>query len=169
MKVLLAVDESPFSRTAVQSLIDQLRPKNTQVQVVNVIEPITAYFSAEGLPHLTSDTAEIEREREKQARELVGKVSAKLGNAGFRTGKAVLRGDPRAAILDLATEWKADLIVLGSHGLKGLSRLLMGSVSDAVARHATCSVQIVRGRRGVMEDGRRPRTSGQKAAKSKRG
>jgi nucleotide-binding universal stress UspA family protein len=168
MKVLLAVDESPFSQAAVQSLIDQFRPKNTRVQVVNVIEPITAYFSAEGFPHLTSDTAEIEQEREKQAGELVQGVCAKLGKAGFRSGKAVLHGDARAAILDRASEWNADLIVLGSHGLKGLNRLLMGSVSDAVARHATCSVQIVRVQADTKERGRRRRPS-RKAAKSKRG
>lgn len=167
MKVLLAVDESPFSQAAVQSLIDRFRTKNTQVQVVNVIEPITAYFSAEGFPHLTSDTAEIEQEREKQGGELIRNVCAKLGKAGFRSSKAVLHGDARAAILDRAGEWKADLIVVGSHGLKGLNRLLMGSVSDAVARHAACSVQIVRVQAGTKERGRKRRTPSRKAAKSK--
>jgi nucleotide-binding universal stress UspA family protein len=47
-------------------------------------------------------------------------------------------------ILDDAEKWPADLIVLGSHGLKGLNRFLLGSVSDAVSRHAACSVQVVR-------------------------
>ena len=168
MKVLLAVDESPFSQEAVQRVIDQFRPKDTQVQVVNVIEPIGAYFSAEGFPHLTSDTPIVEREREKQAGELVQNVCSKLGKAGFRNSKIVLRGDARAAILDHASEWNPDLIVVGSYGLKGLNRLLMGSVSDAVARHAACSVQIVRVRRGTKRDARKPRTRSRKTAKSKR-
>jgi nucleotide-binding universal stress UspA family protein len=47
-------------------------------------------------------------------------------------------------ILDTAAKWHADLIVIGSHGRKGLDRFLLGSVSEAVARHAPCSVQIVR-------------------------
>ena len=164
---MLAVDESPFSQAAAQSVIGQFRPKDTQVQVINVIEPVALYFSAEGLPHMSSDTPTVEREREKQAGELVQNVCAKLGKAGFRSSKIVLRGDPRAAILDRAGEWKPDLIVMGSHGLKGLNRLLMGSVSDAVARHAGCSVQIVRVQAGTKEDERRPGTSNWKGAKSK--
>ena len=54
------------------------------------------------------------------------------------------KADPRAAIVDYAANWKADLIVLGSHGRKGLDRFLIGSVAEFVARHAFCSVQIVR-------------------------
>jgi len=46
--------------------------------------------------------------------------------------------------LDAASEWHADLIMVGSHGRTGLDRLLIGSVSEVVARHAPCSVQIVR-------------------------
>jgi nucleotide-binding universal stress UspA family protein len=56
----------------------------------------------------------------------------------------VEKGDPRAVIVDHAARWNADLIVLGSHGFKGLDRLLIGSVSEAVLRHAPCSVEIVR-------------------------
>lgn len=47
-------------------------------------------------------------------------------------------------ILDCATEWRADLIVVGSHGRKGVTRFVLGSVSEAVARHAHCSVEIAR-------------------------
>lgn len=149
MKILLAVDESPFSQQAVQTVIEQFRPKDTEVQVVNVVEPIGAYFSAEWFPHFTPYTEKVEQEREEQAGALVQEVCAKLDKAGFRNSKAVLRGDAREAILDRAREWKPDLIVVGSHGLKGLSRLLMGSVSDAVVRHAACSVQVVRTRPGA--------------------
>lgn len=168
MKVLLAVDESPFSQEAVQSVLDQFGPRDTQVQVVNVVEPISAYFSAEWFPHFTPYTEKVEQEREKQAGALVQDVCAKLTKAGFRSSKIILRGDARAAILDRASEWKPDLIVVGSHGLKGLNRLLMGSVSDAVVRHAACSVQVVRVTPGTKRDARKPRTPSRKAAKSTR-
>jgi nucleotide-binding universal stress UspA family protein len=167
MKILLAVDESPFSQQAVQSVIEQFGPKDTEIQVVNVVEPIGAYFSAEWFPHFTPYTENVERERLKQANALVQDVCAKLGKAGFRKSKAILRGDARAAILDRAREWKPDLIVVGSHGLKGLNRLLMGSVSDAVVRHAACSVQVVRIRPGAKRNARKPRTRSRKAGKSK--
>jgi nucleotide-binding universal stress UspA family protein len=53
-------------------------------------------------------------------------------------------GDPAAAILDLAAKVNADLIVVGSRGLSGVQRFLMGSVSAKVSEHATCNVMIVR-------------------------
>jgi nucleotide-binding universal stress UspA family protein len=80
----------------------------------------------------------------KQAEILVTKVAEVLRSKGLKVTAAVEHGDPRSKIIDTAKEWHADLIVLGSHGRKGLDRFLMGSVSEAVARHAPCSVQIVR-------------------------
>ena len=53
----------------------------------------------------------------------------------------VEEGDPKTRIIDHAAHWQADVIVLGSHGRKGLDRFLLGSVSEAVARHAPCSVE----------------------------
>jgi nucleotide-binding universal stress UspA family protein len=168
MKILLAVDESPFSQQAVQDVIEEFRPKNTEVQVVHAVEPISAYFSAEWFPHFVPYVENVERDRLRQARALVEKVCAKLRKAGFRNSKTIVHGDARAAILDLARQWKADLIVLGSHGLKGLNRLLMGSVSEAVMRHAPCSVQVVRVQPSASQGRRGSRTHGHKAAKSRR-
>jgi len=56
----------------------------------------------------------------------------------------VTMGSPRQGILDAAKEWGADLIVVGSHGYGFWSRALLGSVSQAVASHAKCSVMIAR-------------------------
>jgi nucleotide-binding universal stress UspA family protein len=53
-------------------------------------------------------------------------------------------GEPRALILDVAEAWEADLIVVAAHGRRGLDRLLMGSVSEAVATYAPCSVEVIR-------------------------
>ena len=64
--------------------------------------------------------------------------------AGFKVQTAVEEGDPKSKILDHATRWGADIIVLGSHGRKGFEHFLMGSVSESVVRHAPCSVEIVR-------------------------
>jgi nucleotide-binding universal stress UspA family protein len=79
-----------------------------------------------------------------QAREVADRVAKTLSSAGFTVTTSVVTGDARSVILDDAAEWHADLIVLGSHGRKGLGRFFLGSVSEAVARHAPCSVQIVR-------------------------
>jgi nucleotide-binding universal stress UspA family protein len=57
----------------------------------------------------------------------------------------VHKGYAKRVILDEAERWGANLIVLGSHGYSGFKRLLLGSVSQAIASHAKCSVEIVRG------------------------
>jgi nucleotide-binding universal stress UspA family protein len=71
-----------------------------------------------------------------------------LRGVGWRVTTDVLLGNPRHAIPKLASDWKADLIVLGSHGRGVFTRLLMGSTAQAVLRHAPCSVEIVRTPRG---------------------
>jgi nucleotide-binding universal stress UspA family protein len=80
----------------------------------------------------------------KQAQALVGRVAQRLQAAGFRTTTQTPDQDPRRGIIECAVAWNADLIVMGSHGRRGLDRLLLGSVAEAVMRHASCSVEIVR-------------------------
>ena len=66
------------------------------------------------------------------------------GNLQVLDSKPAPVGDARVLLLDLAKEWNADLIVLGSHGRRGMDRMLMGSVSESVAIHAHCSVDVIR-------------------------
>jgi K+-sensing histidine kinase KdpD len=82
--------------------------------------------------------------RREHAKALVANAAERLRDSGLNATPILKEGDPKSRIIDLATEWHADLIVLGSHGRKSLNRFLMGSVSEAVARHAPCSVEIVR-------------------------
>jgi nucleotide-binding universal stress UspA family protein len=157
MKILLPIDDSPYSREALRALVAQFQKRGTQVRVLHVVEPVTAYVTAGMVPEFVESTVAIERERRKQAQTLVAQAAANLQRAGFRASHAVDSGDTKTVILDHADKWNADLILLGSHGLKGLGRFLMGSVSDAVIRHADCSVQVVRGRRAAKSARRRKR------------
>jgi nucleotide-binding universal stress UspA family protein len=68
-----------------------------------------------------------------------------LASAGLKATAAVLSGNPKEVILEEAKKWNADLIVVGSHGRRGVKRFLLGSVSEAVAMNAHCSVVVVRG------------------------
>jgi len=80
----------------------------------------------------------------KPARELVERIAKELRSAGFKADAVVEVGDIRERIIDFAAEWGADLIVVGSHGRSAIQRFLLGSVAEFVARHAKCSVEIVR-------------------------
>jgi nucleotide-binding universal stress UspA family protein len=144
MKILLAIDESTVSQEAIRKVIVQFVPKRTTVRILHVVEPITGYISADMMPHFVQNLPNVEKDRLKQAEKLVQSAAVKLRQAGFRTTSIVENGDPRVQIVDRASAWRADLIVVGSHGLRGLPRLLMGSVAESVARHAACSVEIVR-------------------------
>jgi nucleotide-binding universal stress UspA family protein len=92
---------------------------------------------------------EAERAAEEQAREALNRaletLRASQGET-LQTTVELLKGYPKQVILDEAERWNADLIVVGSHGRRGLTRLLLGSVSQAVAAHSGCSVEIVRTR-----------------------
>ncbi len=143
MKILLAIDGSKFSQSAIDAVMSHSPTNGTEVRVLHVIEPIPVYTETQGWGFGFEPANLIEEERA-QGEGLVARAAHQLRNAGFKAITEVEIGNPKVVIIDEAERWPADLIVLGSHGRKGLDHLLMGSVSEAVARHARCSVEIVR-------------------------
>jgi nucleotide-binding universal stress UspA family protein len=143
MKILLALDESKFSEAVVQTLITQVPPKGSEVRVLHVIEPLPAVYGGAEWGYVM-DWSAVTKEQRKSAEALIERAAKTLRGAGFQVSAAIEEGTPKAVILDEAAKWPADLILVGSHGRRVLDRFLLGSVSEAVARHAPCSVQIVR-------------------------
>src|SRR5580692_8383376 len=139
MRVLVAVDDSKFAGDLTQSVITQCQASTTEVLVLHVLQPIgppPPQMSPRYAPELEAEN--------KLARELVERISSELRAAGFKAEGRVEFGDVRESIIGYASEWHSDLIVVGSHSERGIQRLLLGSVSEFVARHARCSVEIVR-------------------------
>lgn len=140
MKILIATDGSKFSDAAAQRVATQFRPQNVEVLVLSVVEPISEapppQMSSRYYPELQEQISEAKRITERTAR--------MLAEAGFKVSTRVATGEAQTCIIDEADGWQADLIVVGSHGRKGLGHLLFGSVSEAVALHTRCSVEIVR-------------------------
>jgi nucleotide-binding universal stress UspA family protein len=148
MKVLVAVDGSPCSESAVETLIRQYKSTDTEVCVFHVVDcvkltPIPYTFGTG--PVFSQDYTVISNQWRCEGEQLVAELSKRLQAAGFKTSSKVEEGDARELILEYAGKWRPDLILMGSHGKRGLDRFLLGSVSEAVARHAQCSVEIVRG------------------------
>src|SRR5437870_9048716 len=143
MRILLAIDDSKFSEAAVETVIKQARPHGTEVRILHVVEspPLLVARELGGYEPALENVLESQKQ---DAEALVAKTAELLRARGLKVTAALNMGDPKSKILDVAEEWHADLIVLGSHGRKGLNRFLMGGVSEAVARHACCSVEIVR-------------------------
>jgi nucleotide-binding universal stress UspA family protein len=143
VKILLAIDDSKFSEAAIEAVIRQATPQETDVRVLHVIEPIPIYPDGQAWGY-GPEASQVLEEQRKEAEGLVAQAGQTLRDAGLKVTTAIEEGDPKEVIIDSAAKWPSDLIMIGSHGRKGLDRFFMGSVSEAVARHARCSVQIVR-------------------------
>ena len=124
-RVLLATDGSETALRAAEALVRRPWPEGSEFRIVTVEEPWSI--------RPTSVTGNIES------------VEQVLASAGLKATAAVLSGNPKEVILEEAKKWNADLIVVGSHGRRGFKRFLLGSVSEAVAMNAHCSVVVVRG------------------------
>jgi nucleotide-binding universal stress UspA family protein len=143
MRILLAIDDSPHSRAAVEAVANRPWPAGSVVRVLHAIEPIigpeVALYYAVTIEH-----PETTRRLRQHAEEITSSAAERLASANLTVEQQVREQDPRLAIIDEASEWGADLIVLGSHGYTGLRRLILGSVSQYVVSHATSSVEVVR-------------------------
>jgi nucleotide-binding universal stress UspA family protein len=158
MKILLPIDQSTFSQQAIRTVASLVRPKRNEVRVLHVIEHTTAYLSADLFPHFVRQTALTERDVQAESRILVARAVGTLRRAGIKAKGVVEKGNAKAIILNYARNWGADLIIVGSHGLRGLERVLMGSVSAGVLRGAKCSVQVVRARKNKTAARRKRRS-----------
>jgi nucleotide-binding universal stress UspA family protein len=127
-------------------------PPGSQVRIVSVPEFVgreaivaASLSDADYSERLLDELSEVARERAGNA---IAEASSILRNSGlaiFEAREEMPIGDPRTTLLDEANSWAADLIVVGSHGRRGVDRLFLGSVSESVALHAHCSVEVVRG------------------------
>ncbi len=142
MRILVAVDDSEFSADVLRAVIAQFPNQSAEVCVIHVLQPITP----EPPPQMAAGYAPELEDEKQQARKLVDDCAGELTKAGFKVEGRVEIGEVREQIIDVAEEWRADLIVLGSHGHSNVRRFLMGSVAESVARNAKCSVEIVRRR-----------------------
>jgi nucleotide-binding universal stress UspA family protein len=144
LRVLIAVDGSPCSDRAVQSVAMRPWPAGSQIEVLSVVY---ARMPALSDPELMVAAAHIEAvaaDREQAPARVRRAVDCLAGMPQVSVISKIVEGHPADAILDEAEQWQADLIVVGSHGFGPVKRRLLGSVSQAMALHASCSVEIVR-------------------------
>jgi nucleotide-binding universal stress UspA family protein len=143
MKILIATDGSEFSTAALRSVAERPWPAGSAVKVVSVPEflPLKefSYLNPQEVEDLGAGSQE-------EARICVAKGVELMQGSALEVYPEVslLMDRTYQVILDEAEKWDADMIVLGSHGRSGFDRVVMGSVSEAVALHAKCSVEVIR-------------------------
>jgi len=138
-RILIALDESPLSINVLEvgtQLAKELA--SPQIALVHVLDPKVAYAPEGGLPAST-----VLDEYREQGRRLLRRASLRIGEPP--PWEYLVEGNASRKIVSTAEEWKADMIVIGSHGRGGIARALLGSTAESVIRHARVPVLTVRG------------------------
>lgn len=141
-KILLATDGSEEATLAAETAIELANKTDSELHILYV--GVLAYSNAVDEEYRVRNYEE-QRELDRIAQEMLDKQVRKIESSGGRVAQAHRDvGMPDIAIRDLAEWIEAGLIVMGSRGLGGIKRTLLGSVSDSVVRHAHCPVLVVR-------------------------
>ncbi|MBS1810578.1 MAG: universal stress protein [Acidobacteria bacterium] len=145
MKILLAVDGSTGSDAATQQILSRPWPEGSEVKIISVAELLTT-VTPENFWVPANYYLKLEQSLQEQARTAIERAEARFkeANSPLKVSTEIINGVAKDVIVEEAERWGADMIVLGSHGYRGLKKLWYGSVSQAVAAHAHCSVEIVR-------------------------
>jgi nucleotide-binding universal stress UspA family protein len=136
-KVLIAIDEDPIAARAADVGMDLARSLRAQVALIHVVDPALILDPEAGI---AADDLVIAAKQD--AARLVADFRAHLQADAHALG-FIPHGSPGPEIIKAAKEWQADLIVIGSHGRRGITRALVGSVAETVMRHAPCPVLVV--------------------------
>lgn len=142
MKVLIATDGSMYSDIAVESVAKREWPADSQLRVISVLEHSSLESITAGEYAFKLD--EIREEVRQMMKQIASTAADTLSRPDRPASYVVREGLVAQEILEEAKEWGADLIVVGTHGRKGISKFLLGSVAQKIAIHAKCSVEIVR-------------------------
>jgi len=139
-RVLVPLDGSPQSWTALEHALAE-HPDAT-IHLLSVINPMEAGYSAEtALPSAAEEWYESAKAAAEDRFEEAAELAAEHG---ISVDTTVEVGRPSRVIVEYAEESGVDLIVMGSHGRKGVSRILLGSVAEAVVRNSPVPVTVVR-------------------------
>ncbi|MGD1861497.1 MAG: universal stress protein [Leptolyngbyaceae cyanobacterium] len=144
-KIVVALDHGNTSDNVFDQALMLAQATQASLNLLNVLAPeidSSNTFS----PYSDQDWAACVkqyRESETASFKLLESFADKAKAAGINTEFTQDIGNPGRAICKRAKSWGADLIIVGSHGRKGLSEMLLGSVSDYVMHHAPCSVMVI--------------------------
>jgi nucleotide-binding universal stress UspA family protein len=145
--ILVAVDGSPNSMRAAEIAVDLAEKNEASLYVLSVISaPVFASTGIQGTAGSSPSAEEFFDKAKKDAEGFVAGIVSKAEAGGLKVRGEIVENVPSVveAITDYAEEWKIGLIVIGTRGLSGFKKLLLGSVSSELVSHAPCSVLVVR-------------------------
>ncbi len=141
--IVVGTDGSPTASEAVRQAAELARRVEAKLYLVSAYEPVPEGRLRDERQQVPEDLQWLVNPREDVESTLAGGAD-ELAGSGVQVETVAREGDPADAILDVAEETGADLIVVGNKGMTGAKRFLLGSVPNKVSHHAPCSVLIIR-------------------------
>jgi len=142
-RIVVGTDGSETAAVAVSQAIELAKTTGAALEVVSAYEPVPQERLREEAQQVPGDVAHSVGPRE-DVNANVDSAAGLARDAGVEATGHPREGDPADAILDVAEETGADLIVVGNKGMTGARRFLLGSVPNKISHHAPCGVYIVR-------------------------
>jgi nucleotide-binding universal stress UspA family protein len=142
-RIVVGTDGSETAAEAVRQAIELARLSGAKLDIVSAFEPVPQARLREESGEIPGDVAYAVGPRE-DVNTALEAAAAPAAQAGVEVHTHAREGDPADAILDVAEEVDASVIVVGNKGMTGARRFLLGSVPNKISHHAPCSVYIVR-------------------------
>ena len=142
-RIVVGTDGSDTAAEAVRQAVELAKATDAKVSLVSAFEPVPSARLREESSEVPGDVAHAVGPREDVNVILEG-AAGEARQQGIEADTHPREGDPADAILDVAEETNADLIVVGNKGMTGARRFLLGSVPNKISHHAPCGVYIVR-------------------------
>jgi nucleotide-binding universal stress UspA family protein len=141
--IVVGTDGSETAGEAVRQATELAQAIGATIYLVSAFEPVGNQRLREERQQVPEDMSWMVNERE-DVNATLKAAAEQIDGAGVKVETFARQGDPADAILDVAEEQNADLIIVGNKGMSGAKRFLLGSVPNKVSHHAPCSVMIIR-------------------------
>ncbi len=141
-RIVVGTDGSETATEAVRTAIELAKLAGSRLEIISAYEPVPQDRLKQEVEGISGDVAHVINPREDVSL-ILDKAAADAKRAKVEVVTHPREGDPADAILDVAEESKADLIIVGNKGMTGARRFLLGSVPNKISHHSPCDVWIV--------------------------
>jgi nucleotide-binding universal stress UspA family protein len=148
-KILVTIDDAESSRSIFDEALMLTKVNQSSLMLIHVLAIVDNVYPGNTVIGISESAMQAYAKRleirERTGIEKLQSLASEAIAAGIPTEFTQNIGDPGKLICEIATNWNADLIIIGRRGLRGLSELFMGSTSNYVLHHAPCSVLTIQG------------------------